>query len=69
MNSSIAASIMAARRSAARSVRLGRRLDAGAFGKGGFDAWTEPAFFPRRRSAGLDAISAGFVRDPGILKM
>jgi hypothetical protein len=48
---------------------LGRRLDAGAFGNGGFDALTEPAFFPRRRSAGLDAICAGLVRDPGILKI
>jgi hypothetical protein len=67
MNSSSAASMMAWRRSAARSARLEGDLDNGALGKIGFGDLAAATFSPRRRPAGLDAFLAGdAVREPDI---
>jgi hypothetical protein len=54
MNSSIAASMMAWRRSSVRSARLDGGLGGAAFGKAGCDALADAAFAPRRRAAGRD---------------
>jgi hypothetical protein len=62
MNSSIAASMMASRRSAARAARLGSALSGEASGKGGFGALAETVFCRDRGLAGFDGV---FRSDPG----
>jgi hypothetical protein len=58
MNSSSAASMMAARRSAARAARLDGGFGGAAFGKAGLGALAGTAFSPRRRLAGFDGVAA-----------
>jgi hypothetical protein len=56
MNSSIAASMMACRRSSARAARLDGGFGAVAAGGFGFDGPTAAAFSPPRRLAGFDGV-------------
>jgi hypothetical protein len=59
MNSSIAASMMAARRSAARAARLDGGPGEAMAGKGGFGALTGAVASPRRRLAGFEGVPSG----------
>jgi hypothetical protein len=56
MNSSSAASMMASRRSAARSARLDGGLGVEALDDAGFGGLVEAAFSPRRRLVGLEGV-------------
>jgi hypothetical protein len=57
MNSSIAASMMAARRSAARAARMDDGSGEVLFGETGFGTVAEAALGPRRRLAGFDGVA------------